>query len=615
MIKRARIALAAFPHLNLPPRILSWCNPDRIGPYIPGPSQNWFPWPVLDVCIRGQVGMKSRIMRVWLFLLLVPVASRAASPDSGLPQLLVVVTLDQFGAGYLERYDQVFTGGLRRLRDEGRRFDRATVDHAPTLSYPGHTTISTGSHPRTHGINANDWLETQPDGEVKRVLVSIDADVQILGHPDLIGLSPKNLRVTALADWIRAAHQDARAVALSTGTALAQYYGGRALADESRNHAYWLSGSQGVFVTSTYFRSSYPDWVTNFNENHLPRFKTSSVWHNTVPAAYHSLARPDATGYEGDGQHTTFPHRFDDVWDETAAGDTEMDTEAARATAFNRWFWNSPFADEALFALAREAVRTLALGQRQTTDLLAIAVKSTDRHGHDFGPRSLEQLDILVRLDRLIASFLAYLDENVGPQNYIVVLTADHGSPNIVEYEIEQGNQARRVSEQDIQEVLKDIENFIVDFPGQAAQLTDAIARQLERVDFIARAMTPAELAGTGPCDEILRAFRNSYLPGRNTTYPLWTREVLYGTVGASHPVHWGIMVELAENAQIWTAKTTHGSSHLYDREVPIIFMGGNILPGISTEAARTVDIAPTLAALARLSCPDTVDGMVLRLD
>lgn len=559
--------------------------------------------------------MKSRIMRGWLFLFLVPVASLAASQDSGPPQLIVVITLDQFGADYLERYDQVFTGGFRRLRDEGHRFDRATVDHAPTLSYPGHTTISTGSHPRTHGINANDWLETRPDGEVKRVLVSMDNDVQIVGYPDLIGLSPRNLRVTSLADWIRAAHPDAHAVALSTGTALAQYYGGHALADESRNHAYWLSGSQGVFVTSTYFRSSYPDWVADFNENHLPRFKAGNVWNNTVPAEYHHLARPDATDYEGDGEHTTFPHRFDDVWDETAAGDPETDFEAVRAAAINRWFWNSPFADEALFALAWEAVHALALGQRQTTDLLAIAVKSTDRHGHDYGPQSLEQFDILVRLDRLIAAFLAYLDENVGPQNYIVVLTADHGSPNIVEYELERGNRARRVSEPDIQDVLEDIEDFIAAYSGEDAQLPDAMARRLEGVDFIARAMTPAELAGTGPCDEILRTFRNSYIPGRNTTYPLWTREVLYGTVGDSHPAHWGIMVELDQNAQIWTAKTTHGSSHLYDREVPIIFMGRNIPPGIATEAARTVDIAPTLATLARLPYPDTVDGKALRLD
>jgi hypothetical protein len=68
---------------------------------------------------------------------------------AGSPKLLVMITLDQFRAGYLEEYDEAFTDGFRRLRDGGQRYDRAIVDHAPTLSYPGHSTLATGAHPRS----------------------------------------------------------------------------------------------------------------------------------------------------------------------------------------------------------------------------------------------------------------------------------------------------------------------------------------------------------------------------------------------------------------------------------------------------------------------------------
>lgn len=550
-------------------------------------------WPVLACVFSGQ-------------------ASCSAGVEDGNPKLLVLLALDQFRADYLERYGPVFTGGFRRMLDEGRSYPRATVAHAPTLSYPGHTTLATGAHPRTHGINSNAWLETLPNGEKRRVFVMLDPGEQILGDPDATGLSPRNLRVTGLADWIRAADPDGRAVALSTGPALALVYGGRALEDETRNHAYWLSASQGRFVTSTYFRSSYPGWVEDLNEQVMPRFHAQRVWESTAPEEHRALARADSAWYEGDGTHTTFPHAFADVIGSDEPYTGGYDPEETNTETFNRWFFNSPFADEALFDLALTAVDELSLGQRDAADFLAIAVKSPDRIGHDYGPRSQEQLDVLVRLDRLIGAFLDYLDAHVGEGNYVVALSADHGAANVVEYELEQGRPARRVSEAEIASVLEEIERFVDAYAGPEDALAERLAGQLERSDWIARAMTPAELAGEGPADAILSAYRNSYVPGRPTPFPLWTHEVLAGNVGAAHPANWGIVVEFAENAQLWTAASTHMSSHRYDREVPIVFMGKGVQPGIPSESARTVDVAPTLAALAGLAYPSTVDGSEL---
>jgi predicted AlkP superfamily pyrophosphatase or phosphodiesterase len=100
------------------------------------------------------------------------------------PKLVVLIAIDQLRAGHLERYDEVFTGGFRRLRDEGFRYDRAMVDHAPTLSYPGHTTLATGAHPCTHGISTNAWLETLPNGEARaesgRFLLEVKLERSVL---------------------------------------------------------------------------------------------------------------------------------------------------------------------------------------------------------------------------------------------------------------------------------------------------------------------------------------------------------------------------------------------------------------------------------------------------
>jgi predicted AlkP superfamily pyrophosphatase or phosphodiesterase len=540
------------------------------------------------------------------------------TPAPAPPRLLVLIGIDQFRAGYLDDYAPAFDGGFARLMREGRYWSQAQVAHAPTLSYPGHATLATGTHPKHHGFTSNAWAVADESGEKQRVFVALDQYAEIVGHPDLTGLSPRNLTATGIADWVRDADSDARAVAVSTGPGLALIYAGRALEPETRNHAYWLS-SKGEFVTSTYFRRSYPEWVEAFNRRLMPTFASQRVWETTVPSEHRTLARSDEAAYEGDGVSTTFPHAWTDALDEasTALPDYDPIEDPEAAASFWRWFYDVPLADEALFALAREAVVAEALGQRTATDLLSIAIKSTDRIGHDYGPRSQEQLDVLVRLDRLLGTLFEFLDATVGDGKWTVAVSADHGAQNIVEYEIEQGRSARRVSEEEIEELLDRVARFVEHDEGPSATLAERLARLIEDEEWVDRAMTPAELAGEPAADDdpILAAYRNSYIPGRETAFPLWTRQVLAGEIGPAHPANWGIVVEFSENAQLWTAPSTHMSAHRYDREVPIAIMGAGVTSGPGDGPARTVDVAPTLAALARIDVPETVDGVVLAVD
>ena len=51
-----------------------------------------------------------------------------------------------------------------------------------------------------------------------------------------------------------------------------------------------------------------------------------------------------------------------------------------------------------------------------------------------FGPSSLEAEDNILRLDRTLANLLAFVDEHVGLDNTLVVLSADHGGPDTPGY-------------------------------------------------------------------------------------------------------------------------------------------------------------------------------------
>ena len=144
---------------------------------------------------------KARISTLILFLS--PLLAACSGSAPGNPRLVVSVVLDQVRGDLLERYDTVFTGGFRRLHDEGFRFLQTTHDHAKTSTAVGHATVSTGVYPFRNGIVGNEWMEETPEGW-RSVYSFEDTLAHVLGQPTLAGRSPKNLLVGGLAQHTKA---------------------------------------------------------------------------------------------------------------------------------------------------------------------------------------------------------------------------------------------------------------------------------------------------------------------------------------------------------------------------------------------------------------------------
>ena len=515
---------------------------------------------------------------------------RSAAGKPGQPSLIVMIAVDQLRGDLLERYRTAFTGGFKRLLDQGLRFSRATVDHAPTNSYPGHVTLATGAFPGRHGIIDNSWAE-RVGNRLAYVGGADDPDEQIVGFPKLRGVSPRKLLVTGLADWVLQADPQAQVVNIGAGE-----YSSLLHAGKTRSHTYWFSPEAGRYVTSTYYRGAYPEWVERFNKETLPRYMAQKVWDNSVPLKDRALALPDKAAYEFDGVHTTFPHLFQNEVSKEQLND---------AAAFADWFYFSPMLDASAFALTREAVGSLSLGKRGHTDYLSLVLSSTDSIGHRYGPISLEQLDNLLRLDKELGEFFGFLDREVGEGRYTVALSADHGAAEVPEYQKEMGKNGRRITEKDMDALLGDLKEAIAN-PSESPQERSRRAAVLaEKYDFIADAMTSDELSGGKPGSMFMELYRNSFYPGRTPVYPIVSRK--YPSLAV-----YDIRVRLAEGAVPYFAPSNHGSPYFYDRNVALIFMGPGIRKGVSTARARTVDVAPTLAQLGNIAVPARVDGRSL---
>lgn len=511
-----------------------------------------------------------------------PEAQGTGKP-AGFRGLIVLLVIDQLPQFLVERYDTLFVGGFRRLLDDGRVYSRAFHEHARTSTAPGHATIAAGVHPQRHGIVGNNWSE--PSGE-EWVLVEnfLDSTEKIVGLPGGRGFSPRVLQATTLADWLLAADPEARILAVS-----GKVRGAVPMAGQDRNHVYVLSDDYGpAFVTSTYYRDSAPAWVRRFNQGPLAAMLADSVWESTVPAAA-GLSRPDTTEYERRGAHVAFPHGFaaeEEVW-------------SRRPQGFMRWFWRTPMLDEASIAFAIEGVGALGLGRRDGVDLLSLGLSATDPIGHTYGPHSREQLDNLLRLDRALGELFEFLDEAVGRERYIVALTADHGALAAPEYRRELGEVGVRIPLSEVSDALQAVDEVVA---SSDAELHARRAAALETFDFVADAMTREELLAADPstplaasADSFLVLYRRSFRPDR-----------------AISPGERGVLVRLREGYMVDDAVATHGSPYMYDRHVPLVFMGPGIEPGRRAEVVATVDVAPTLASLLGVRAPTDLDGRAL---
>jgi predicted AlkP superfamily pyrophosphatase or phosphodiesterase len=490
--------------------------------------------------------MKSRFLPLGLLLTAVTIGATAAcAQDGDSPTLVVMVSVDQFRGDLIDRYKSAFSGGLRRFLDDGYRFTSASHAHAVTHTAAGHATLSTGVFPSRSGIVANSW--SHRTGSVWNPMYAVeDLDSPILGFEQVKGLpgrSPKNLMRTGLADWMRAQDSDARTFSVSSKDRSAI-----TLAGQTDSNVFWLVPQLARFVTSTHYANSYPGWLNRFNEEVMPGIVAETVWESLASPELQRLARADAATYEGDTEHTSFPHL------------SSQEGGADGPQGHNAWALSHSPADDAVIALAKAGLDEFDLGQRGNVDYLAISLSATDYVGHLYGPFSQEQLSNLINVDRLLGDFFDYLDQQVGEGNWVAGISADHG----------------------------------VATSPEAAQ---AMGNMEAERGVVEKAYTHQDLTRGELVDSFAVMFRNSHYPGR-----------------AHRPLSpYGLEYRFGDGDLVsYPTGTTHGTPYWYDRWVPFMLLGAGVARGSSDSATYTVDMAPTLAALAGIRAPDDLDGRAI---
>lgn len=539
--------------------------------------------------------MKSKMMKyfsaVFSFCIFF-ISFLSAQPKPNAPKLIVNIVIDQMRQDYLFRFWDLYgEDGFKKLVNNGYDFSNCNFSYFPTYTAPGHANISTGATPSVHGIVGNDWYENI-DGS-KMYCVS-DTSVKGVGTSTSVGqMSPKNLKVTTFGDELKFAnHYRSKVFGVSLKDRGAILSAGH-LADA----AYWVDLKEGNFVSSTYYINELPDWVKNFNKKDLVSKYLNQTW--TTCVSLEKLAKyadPDNSPTESifKGKTTpTFPY------DLKSLNKENKEKEMIATT---------PFGNDLVANFAEELIRNEKLGQNSenVTDALYVSFSSTDYVGHYFGIRSMEVADTYIRLDQDIAKLIQTLEKEVGKDDFVIVLTADHGAADNPNYLNSKkfdtyffNNNSVKV---DLREHLekKFGADLIDGYINLQIYLNHPLIKEMkineqevknEIIDFMkyqpgVLKVFPSEVLNNGNLsDNVLQLYMRGYYPQR------------CGDVY--------IMLQAGSMDQSYSnLGTTHGFPYTYDTHVPLLFYGKNIPHGRTDNLVQVSQLAATLSAMLGINAP-----------
>jgi predicted AlkP superfamily pyrophosphatase or phosphodiesterase len=564
--------------------------------------------------------MKSFLMRSLIVLSALAIlgtgfSATGTAQERKKPRLILQITVDALRGDLPWRYfDRLGEGGFRYLMEKGMIYRDAHHRHANTETIVGHTTLATGADPAAHGMIGNVWLDRTNDQLTYNVEdarypildkgAGVDKKTEI-DHTQKVarsdGRSPSAILVSTFSDELML-NQGGKSKVFGVSV---KDRGAISMAGHT-GKAFWFSKKSGKFITSRFYYDQYPKWVTDWNAQKPAGKYAGKSWELLHDKSTYLFGdaddRPFETALPGYGR--VFPHPFGKPGDKY----------------FTTLLTISPAGDELTLDFAKALITNEGLGRDAIPDYLSVSFSSTDYVGHIFGPSSLESEDNIMRLDRTLAKLFRFVDEKVGLDKTLIVLSADHGGPEAPGYLKKLGFESDYVAPKTwdktgaIGKLKKRFglgkelittyfhpyiylnRKLIAEKGLNQAEVERVVAEELTRFDGVALAIPSRALAsGRLPDMPLITSVLRNYNPRRSGD----------------------IYVVFEPNRFIndfdgLTVATTHGSPWRYDTFVPIMFAGKGISAGQITRRVETIDIASTLSLLVGAKPPSGSIGSPL---
>ena len=524
-------------------------------------------------------------------------ATTAATPAPAKPRLVVFLVVDGLPQRQVVDYrDQLAPDGLRRFLDRGAWFSDAHYGHSRTATAPGHATMLTGAYPHRHGIIDNEWRNLETN-EIE--YCTGDPEHSYIGHKTnkLDGTSPKNLMAETVGDVLRRTSPASKVIALSAKDR------GAILPAGKTGVAYMYMSQTGEFASSTFYMREHPQWVKAFHAARPADRYFHQEWKPLLADSAYAKSLPDDQKWFAKGGK--LPKKMGEGMEKPGA-------------LYYGAIVGSPFSDALTLDFARAAIAGESLGRDDAPDILAVSLSGHDYVNHAYGAESRISHDHVLQVDRLLEAFFRDLDATIGKDNYIAVLTSDHGFMPAPEHSLADGRKAGRQSGS---ATIAKLNAALVEKFGAGPWVLSISAVGLV---FNRAAIDKGKVDVSALHEEARKLLLAE--PGIETAY---TRAELESGSAAGRPYFEAIRKawhrQRSADVQFalkpyWMMSsssnmTTHGSPHPYDTHVPIMLYGPRWVNAARVDSrVEVIDIAPTLAAVLGIAAPAASEGKALPL-
>ncbi len=506
-----------------------------------------------------------------------------AQATKDVPRIVVNIIIDQLRSDYLEAFSPLYgKNGFARLLNDGCVYSHAEYPFLNPDRASAVACIMSGTVPYENGIIAESWIDRST---LQPVYCADDKDY--VGYMTTEMSSPQHLAVSTITDELKVS-TEGKALVYSVAP-------NRDAAIFSAGHAadgcFWLNDITGEWCTTSYY-APVPSWLNYYNNSrNFVQTIADVTWEpsSSLVGSYNYFVSK--------GTRKPFKYRF-------------------RGESKFREFKASAMVNDEVNRFVGHCLRNTMMGVDQISDFLSVTYYAGNYNHKSVAECPIELQDTYVRLDEQIGELIDMVEQKVGKERALFVVTgtgysdAEHTDDDLGQYRIPtgvfyisraqsllnmyltavygQGQYVETCNGNQIYLNLKLIEN-------KGLNLNEVLERSSS---FL------IQMSGVRDVYTSQRLMLGAWTPGirnmRNAYNPKYSGDILVQVAPGWHLVN--------ENTN---ERFLQRDSYL---GFPLIFYGGDI-SSQKIESAVTVDhIAPTLAGHLRIRSPNACTASPLLL-
>lgn len=317
--------------------------------------------------------------------------------EAQLPRLLVLLTVEELQSDLLEELrPHLSAEGLSVLLDKGTVYPNT----CNPLLHPNRTSsaamIQTGTLPLYNGVVGSKPYQRTKEGRVVGHKSAFTDDA-FIGFSTTDRRSPRALTAPTIGDQLKEASGGSAIVASLAPNSEEALIGG----GHSADFVLWLDDYNAKWVSSTYYKNSYPWYVAKSNDQ------------ATSPAQSYSTQKWTPLHPATSPKYNTLPYI-----NMPNGGFTHSFSKGATGIA---QYKTSGLVNEAVANMACQLIQQSNIGADATPDLLNIHLYAGN-YIEDSQTLTPQLVDTYYRLDKAIGQILKCVQRKVGPKGAVVAL-------------------------------------------------------------------------------------------------------------------------------------------------------------------------------------------------